>query len=257
MPLDMKYLEFCQDGSPFYVPSKSAAIDPYKVDIPKEWSKHIHGPWTSLTSPNTELPIQGWKIHVTATLDNAQSILDAVCSYCFEHGLTFKYLSSSKALSDQNWKYANRSGSGKFITIYPVGDESFSQSLEGLDELLCEEKGPYILSDRRWKNGPLYYRYGSFLRRFDDTPGTSSLLNPEGELEEDKRLPVYSPPKWAKSPISITAEDDGSTVDLSDFPFPNHQAHQHGGQAPPLDARPLRRSRPPGAAPGGTDPAHE
>ena len=89
----MKYLEFCQDGSPFYVPSKSAAIDPYKVDIPKEWSKHIHGPWTSLTSPNTELPIQGWKIHVTATLDNAQSILDAVCSYCFEHGLTFKYLS--------------------------------------------------------------------------------------------------------------------------------------------------------------------
>ena len=85
MPLDMKYLEFCQDGSPFYVPSKSAAIDPYKVDIPKEWSKHIHGPWTSLTSPNTELPIQGWKIHVTATLDNAQSILDAVCSYCFEH----------------------------------------------------------------------------------------------------------------------------------------------------------------------------
>lgn len=59
-------------------PSKSAAIDPYKVDIPKEWSKHIHGPWTSLTSPNTELPIQGWKIHVTATLDNAQSILDAV-----------------------------------------------------------------------------------------------------------------------------------------------------------------------------------
>ena len=149
MPLDMKYLEFCQDGSPFYVPSKSATVNPYKVDIPKEWSKHIHGPWTSLVSPNTELPIQGWKIHVTATLDNAQSILDTVCLYCFEHGLTFKYLSSSKALSDQNWKYANRSGSGKFITIYPVGDESFSQSLEGLDELLCEEKGPYILSDRR------------------------------------------------------------------------------------------------------------
>lgn len=91
MPLDMKYLEFCQDGSPFYVPSKSATVNPYKVDIPKEWSKHIHGPWTSLVSPNTELPIQGWKIHVTATLDNAQSILDAVCSYCFEHGLTFKY----------------------------------------------------------------------------------------------------------------------------------------------------------------------
>jgi len=219
MPLDMKYLEFCQDGSPFYVPSKSATVNPYKVDIPKEWSKHIHGPWTSLVSPNTELPIQGWKIHVTATLDNAQSILNTVCSYCFEHGLTFKYLSSSKALSDQNWKYANRSGSGKFITIYPVGDESFSQSLEGLDELLCEEKGPYILSDRRWKNGPLYYRYGSFLHRFDDAPGMSSLLNPEGELEEDKRLPVYSPPKWAKLPISITAEDDGSTVDLSDFPF--------------------------------------
>ena len=32
MPLDMKYLEFCQDGSPFYVPSKSAAIDPV-VDL--------------------------------------------------------------------------------------------------------------------------------------------------------------------------------------------------------------------------------
>ena len=178
MPLDMKYLEFCQDGSPFYVPSKSATVNPYKVDIPKEWSKHIHGPWTSLVSPNTELPIQGWKIHVTATLDNAQSILDTVCLYCFEHGLTFKYLSSSKALSDQNWKYANCSGSGKFITIYPVGDESFSQSLEGLDELLCEEKGPYILSDRRWKNGPLYYRYGSFLHRFDDAPGMSSLWTP-------------------------------------------------------------------------------
>jgi len=30
MPLDMKYLEFCQDGSPFYVPSKSATVNPYK-----------------------------------------------------------------------------------------------------------------------------------------------------------------------------------------------------------------------------------
>ena len=59
MPLDMKYLEFCQDGSPFYVPSKSATVNPYKVDIPKEWSKHIHGPWTSLDLSLVEWGVGG------------------------------------------------------------------------------------------------------------------------------------------------------------------------------------------------------
>ena len=61
MPLDMKYLEFCQDGSPFYVPSKSATVNPYKVDIPKEWSKHIHGPWTSLDLSLVGSVVCGWR----------------------------------------------------------------------------------------------------------------------------------------------------------------------------------------------------
>ncbi len=71
--------------------------------------KHIRGPWDQFDLSPIQSFLYKVKIHVTATLDNAQSILDAVCSYCLMTDLRSSTSLFSKALSDQNWKYANRS----------------------------------------------------------------------------------------------------------------------------------------------------
>ena len=44
--------------------------------------------WLILAPAGCVLPPQGWKIHVSACLDNAGSVLDRVLSYCVPRGLS-------------------------------------------------------------------------------------------------------------------------------------------------------------------------
>ena len=57
-------------------------------------------------------------------------------------------------------KGGDRILTGKFITIYPNEGE-FIPLLDELHSALSNQpRGPYILTDKRWKNGNVYYRYG-------------------------------------------------------------------------------------------------
>ncbi|MDR0626556.1 MAG: hypothetical protein LBG11_04725, partial [Bifidobacteriaceae bacterium] len=76
--------------------------------------------------------------------------------------MSFKYLPSLDALFNQNRKYAPRSSSGKFVTIYPADDDEFIDLLYELDRRLGDADGPYILSDVQFGHGPVYFRYGAF-----------------------------------------------------------------------------------------------
>ena len=79
-----------------------------------------------------------------------------------------------------NSKQANRTSSGKFITIYPADGVATQRVITELDKLVAGADGPYILSDVRWNRGPLYLRYGRvsahadlrFIRR--SRPGNSA-----------------------------------------------------------------------------------
>ncbi|WP_330177227.1 class III lanthionine synthetase LanKC [Streptomyces sp. NBC_01498] len=170
--------------------------------VPEGWQRHRSGDWLAFRPVEHELPAQGWKIHVSACLDNAESILARTIEYCVARRIAFKFVPSRYLLHTRNAKYADRGASGKFITVYPVDDEQFGRVAGELDALLAGEPGPYILSDLRWNSGPVHVRYGSFTRRdcYADGALRPAIENAEGRLVPDPRGPVFRIPDWITPP---------------------------------------------------------
>jgi hypothetical protein len=150
-----------------------------------------------------EIPAQGWKIHASATMDNADRVLDTVWEYCVARGISFKFLRSSSALLARVSKYAPRGYSGKLVTIYPENDAACEKILTELGAQLDGEPSPYILSDLRWGKGPLFVRYGAFAAQYtvDDRGSVvDAIADAEGNLVADRRDPVFYVPSWVTLP---------------------------------------------------------
>lgn len=224
----IRHLHFCPPGTPFFdVPGRAAAAEedfPLAHEaLPEGWVRTRGTDWVVLTPPGVTLPRQGWKIHVSATLDNAGHILDVVAKYCTAEQVMFKFIGSPGLLQRRNGKYGDRSGSGKFVTIYPLDDGHFERILHELGDLLEGESGPYILSDLRWRSGPLYVRYGGFVvqaMRSESGELIHCIEDPDGRLVPDRRGPGFRPPAWVTPPAclaeSIAARNKGT---LQDFPY--------------------------------------
>src|SRR5699024_5363266 len=137
------------------------------------------------------LPEQGWKIHITATLEDSQSVLDKVAQICIDEKIAVKHLKDRNSLLEMNSESANRASSGKFITIYPINNENFVEMLELISLTIQDfKKGPYILSDKRWKKSNVFYRYGGFQRIINEH-GEHCIRDEEGNLIKDQRTPFY------------------------------------------------------------------
>jgi hypothetical protein len=225
--MDLRYVTYCQAGNAFYEDPATApaTTEPAGAvaEPPAGWTRTVNGDWVVLTPPHTELPGQGWKIHVSATRDNADRILDTVRAYCVRERLTFKYIRGAEVLNRRNSKYGDRSASGKFITVYPLDEPQLERVLVELDAELGGEPGPYILSDLRWRSGPLYVRYGGFVARLGrDAKGdpVHCIEDPDGRLVPDVRGPGFRPPAWVTLPDCLAeslAARNAST--MADFPF--------------------------------------
>ncbi len=99
--------------------------------------------------------------------------------------------------------HAPRASSGKFVTIYPADDAQFSKLVEQLSTALVGRRGPYILSDLRIGDGPVYVRYGAFHLRYRPGPDgvpVPVLRGPSGAFELDERQPVFRVPPWVTPP---------------------------------------------------------
>jgi hypothetical protein len=171
--------------------------------VPHGWERRFLGNWVVMNPVGATVPPQGWKVHASACLDNADRILETVWSYCVPRGITFKFLASRSIVHMHNAKYAPRGSSGKFITIYPSDVDALGTILHDLGERLEGEPGPYILSDLRWNEGPLYVRYGGFALRHclsargDQVP---AIEDPTGGLVPDRRGAVFYTPPWVTLP---------------------------------------------------------
>ncbi|KUJ68045.1 serine/threonine protein kinase [Streptomyces albus subsp. albus] len=179
--------------------------------VPDGWTTFLVGDWYHVTpvlpdgSPRPGRPPQGWKIHVSACLDNAEKIAAQVWDYCVPRDIPFKFVPTVQALHLRNSKYAGRGSSGKFATLYPADDAELHRILTELGDILAGEPGPYILTDLRWNDGPLYVRYGGFARRYCvDSEGDGSLVpaieDPDGRLVPDRRDPAFQMPDWVRLP---------------------------------------------------------
>ncbi len=185
---------------------------PGREALPPGWKRAHRDGWIVCTPPVTSPPpTQGWKIHVSATPDNAQVAVEVAARHCFTRGVAFKFLATPGLVLAYNLKYAPRASSGKVVAIYPRDPAELRRSLEELDSELGGADGPYILSDVRYRDGPLHVRYGGFAARYVWTPDGERVLaveRPDGTLVPDERRPVFSPPSWAEVPDVLTDSID-------------------------------------------------
>lgn len=197
------------------------------------WEIHRSDVWTHVV-PLAEgrpdpLPDQGWKIHVSATLGNCRSILDRVAAIATAARVQFKFANDDNTLRMMTSKRWPRGGSGKFITLYPATEDLFLTLLESLYGALRGEVGPYILSDRRYKDCRcLYYRYGGFISvtKLDVLGHQRQVLkSPTGETVEDRRLPYFQLPDWVQDPLPPDGSDEGEMA-LDGGRFEIHKALQ-------------------------------
>ncbi len=190
--------------------------------VPDGWTTWDNGVWLGVQPIGMELPEQGWKIHVSACLDNARRVLTATWDHCIAHGLHFKFLNTPATFLTQNAKYADRGGSGKFITIYPLDEAALERTLVELGATLAGEHGPYILSDLRYGDGPLFVRYGGFvLQECRATDGTlvPAIRDPHGVLVPDERAARFHVPAWVDVPACLAASVAARDAE-PDTPFP-------------------------------------
>ncbi|MGW2272503.1 class III lanthionine synthetase LanKC [Streptomyces yangpuensis] len=220
------YAAYCDADRWFYDAPYRRAGESYPAalaPVPQGWRSHRTGDWLALRPADAALPAQGWKIHVSATLDNAESVLTTVHAYCTERNIAFKLVPSRHLLHLRNAKYADRAASGKFITVYPADERQCHRIAQDLDTALAGAPGPYILSDLRWGAGPVHLRYGSFtLRHCYDENGelVPAVETPDGRLEPDRRGPVFQPPEWLEPPAFLEPHLRArSAVTLTGIPF--------------------------------------
>ncbi|MDJ0385041.1 class III lanthionine synthetase LanKC [Streptomyces sp. G-G2] len=245
------YAAFCDADRWFYDAPYRRVEENYPAalaPVPEGWRSHRSGDWYALRPIDSELPSQGWKIHVSACLDNAGSVLERVYDYCVARDIAFKFVPSRYLLHLRNAKYADRAASGKFLTVYPADEEQCRGIAEDLDELLSGEPGPYILSDLRWGAGPVHLRYGSFtLRHCYDERGdlVPAVQDPEGRLVPDTRGPVFQPPEWVELPPFLKPHLEArSSVTLADLPYRVERALHFSNGGGVYAARDIRTGEP-------------
>jgi len=197
-------------------------VDHLKQLLPDAWTLRRDDVWVHALSQNlTATPvIQGFKIHISSSPLHALRVLELVVPVCVERNIHFKIAGDPFLLNLLNSKLQARGYSGKFMTIYPHDEEEFKDLIEHLYQQTKDEtvEGPYILSDRRYKDSKLlFYRYGGFLpphRLNVDGTQTMFLVSPTGEYVPDQRLPYFHLPDWVRDPFTEATDmaQEGGTL---------------------------------------------
>ncbi|MGW6735166.1 class III lanthionine synthetase LanKC [Streptomyces sp. NPDC055013] len=191
-------------------------------EIPDDWRRIHQGVWEFLTPVGaTDMPEQGWKIHVSATPDSAEETIEAAWKVCRRLAVPWKFLRSRRIVTAMNTKYAGRATSGKTVTVYPRTEGELRAALTELEGALHGRPGPYVLSDHRWNEGPVSVRYGAFKLMWCELPdGTRvpAFRDSQGQLTPDHRRPAFTVPEWVDTPEFLAdqmsagamAEGDGT-----------------------------------------------
>lgn len=234
--MDKRYEVYCLADRYFYEtpdrlsvaggPGAPAQFGTAARQVPRGWRSTREGDWLTFIPVDDDgqarpAPQQGWKIHVSATLENADRVAAHVWDHCVPRGVPFKFIAGRHLLHLRNSKYAGRDGSGKFATLYPADEDQLHAILHELGRTLEGVEGPYILTDLRWREGPLYVRYGAFTRRMCVNERGSlvpAIEDDQGRLVPDSRDPAFKIPAWVTLPPflepQLAARNNTTTTDL-------------------------------------------
>lgn len=95
------------------------------------------------------LPVQGFKIHLSATILNCLEIFQVVIPFLLEKEIYFKVAGSFPFLKGLNTNLFGYRQVGKFVTIYPLNVNETIQLVEELQNITKIYHGPRIPSDVR------------------------------------------------------------------------------------------------------------
>ncbi|NHZ82175.1 membrane translocator [Massilia sp. CCM 8695] len=202
---------FYEHGYTHYQPGEEliSLVRPMLEGRAEPWKVHRSDVWTHILPANrtesNKLPVQGWKIHVSAIAANCRNLLVKVAALALENNIQFKFANDTETLKMMTSKRWSRGGSGKFITLYPPTDEKFREIIEKAYAVLKDDIGSYILSDRRYKDSRcLYYRYGgitSVTKLLYTSEKQPVIFSPDGEQIPDNRTPYFETPPWTSDPF--------------------------------------------------------
>jgi hypothetical protein len=174
--------------------------------MPSTWKIERGGIWCHCTPPGGQVPVQGWKIHLSATLANSPAVLATAARILARDSVAFKFAADKNIVFMQNGKRWDRGGAGKFITIYPMDEAQCADLLEKLYRATIGYSGPYILSDRRYREGSIvHYRYGGIIpaRRLDVTGRMVPVIQlAGGQYADDDRMPYFHLPEGMTDPFN-------------------------------------------------------
>lgn len=177
----------------------------HAAPMPDGWFRRDQGAWTHWGRPGLDGPDQGWKVHVSSSLPNAQAVLTVVSVACAELAVPFKHLSGRHMFLMAHDKHGIRVQSGKFCTLYPPTVECAEQLMRRLETELSGISGPFVLTDRRFGNSEcVSYRYGAFrggTRVQADGTQLYTIRDADGREIEDRRNPVFALPPGISDPF--------------------------------------------------------
>ena len=189
-----------------YVPDAAYYMAPVRALLAPGWEARHEGVWFQCMPPGASMPLQGWKIHISGTTHSALALIAAVVPVLVRGGVPFKVAADRILLSLINSKRWSRGGSGKFMTIYPRDADHFAELLPVLDAATKDFAGPYILSDRRYRDSKVvFYRYGTLQSQpalAADGTRVPVFVGPDGTLSTEERGPLFRLPPGIEDPIA-------------------------------------------------------
>ena len=206
-----------------------------------------YGPWKYSRHLRPDDPLQGWKIHVTATILSAGDVFSRVHPILTKYDTAFKVPARLEFLAALNSGLGNFSQIGKFITVYPVNETEAVRLAQELHAATRGIDGPKIPFDVRYRKRTLVsYRYGSFSAV--ETNGTqTSIVDPGGRLHADLRDRAHAIPKWMRDPFEKRRSKPArlrvtNSIGLDLLPFKALAQRGKGGvyQAVDLSVWPVR-----------------
>jgi serine/threonine protein kinase len=202
-----------------YSPQTKDFYDMVQAQLPEDWTIQRKEMWFYCSPSRHLLPLQGWKIHVSATPQNSCEALAKVASVLFKYkDVSFKFAVDCALVSLLNSKTWPRASSGKFITIYPPASGRFIELIEEIAQATDGLQGPYILSDYRYKSSrSVFYRYGGIRTLTNlNVKGEKVpvIKTPGGNLVPDQRLAYPVTPSW-ETPVLPAEERDDEAESLA------------------------------------------
>lgn len=200
-PID--FLEKKTEGADFF----RITLEKKENDLPITWAYPNY-------SIEGNLLDQGFKLHISVTILNAEQIFDLAVPFLLKNKNLFKVIGTFFLLRKLNDGQLGFTQVGKFITIYPSSTEKAVQLAHQLDKILSGFEAPFIPSDKQLHpNSIIYYRYGKF-KKDKDQKGPDMLILPNGQQIEDNRDPRYPIPKGMVDPFNPVDDDSKNSKNL-------------------------------------------